>query len=532
MKPLIIFPQSVVFFKVFVLLGHLKSKLFTKQNQSIMKHLFTAFCLALALILVQQEAFAQPKHGLTVRALWYNYENPQPEWEDWDDIFDSNGRGIELAYNRMLDKHATLVFPFKIGTANVPSERNNGVPGRNELLMNLDAHIQYSFCKYGKLINPYALLGVGSTWNVDDEAFDFNIPAGLGLNVRVARNLFVNAQTQYRFSIDDRPGWHHGIGATFFFDSDRDKDGISDEDDKCPDVPGLAATMGCPDRDGDLIADAEDQCPDVAGLAAFAGCPDRDSDGIPDKDDRCPTDAGTAANGGCPDRDGDTVVDVDDACPDQAGLPTFRGCPDTDGDGLPDKDDKCPTERGTVANLGCPVRDRDNDGIVDADDACPDQAGPAAMRGCPDRDNDGVADRDDRCPDKAGPASNKGCPEVAPEAKATLERAVKRVQFQTGKATLLASSFAVLDEVVSVMNQYPEYSLDISGHTDNVGDDKLNQNLSERRAKTCHDYLVSKGIATTRMHYAGYGETKPKVSNDTAAGRAENRRVVFDLFIK
>jgi len=90
----------------------------------------------------------------------------------------------------------------------------------------------------------------------------------------------------------------------------------------------------------------------------------------------------------------------------------------------------------------------------------------------------------------------------------------------------------VLDEVVAVMNQYPEYSLNLSGHTDSQGDDKMNQDLSERRAKSCYDYLVGKGVAASRVASTGYGESQPVADNKTAAGRAQNRRVVFELLVK
>jgi outer membrane protein OmpA-like peptidoglycan-associated protein len=126
----------------------------------------------------------------------------------------------------------------------------------------------------------------------------------------------------------------------------------------------------------------------------------------------------------------------------------------------------------------------------------------------------------------------RGCPEIKKEDKAKLERAIKLVQFETGKATLLKKSYPVLDQVVSVMNTYPDYSLNISGHTDNVGDDKFNLDLSERRAKACYDYLLSKGIAAGRMASKGYGETQPKADNKTAAGREANRRVEFELYVK
>ena len=113
---------------------------------------------------------------------------------------------------------------------------------------------------------------------------------------------------------------------------DRDKDGVLDADDKCPDVPGVAALQGCPDKDGDGIADAEDKCPDVAGLAKYQGCP-------------------------IPDTDKDGINDENDKCPDVAGVARYQGCPvpDTDKDGVNDEEDKCPNEAGPAGNYGCPV---------------------------------------------------------------------------------------------------------------------------------------------------------------------------------
>jgi outer membrane protein OmpA-like peptidoglycan-associated protein len=91
-----------------------------------------------------------------------------------------------------------------------------------------------------------------------------------------------------------------GVSLVMHPEEDRDKDGIPDKDDRCPDVAGLAALQGCPDRDGDGIADNVDACPDKAGPAEFNGCPDTDGDGIPDNLDRCPTVKGVASMNGCP----------------------------------------------------------------------------------------------------------------------------------------------------------------------------------------------------------------------------------------
>ena len=500
-----------------------------------MKQLFTILSLAVVLLLLQQETFAQPNHGLTIRSVWYNYDNPNPDWDNVGDIFDANDtRGIELGYNRRLDKNTWLVVPFKIGLAN--SRRGNGTIRRSDLLSNLDVLVQQGLFKYGSLINPTLHLGIGTTYNFDQKLGDFNIPAGIGLNLRLAENFYASAQTQYRFSMENRPGWHHSLGFTFNFGEsappDRDKDGVTDAEDKCPDVFGLASLMGCPDRDNDGVADGDDKCPDVAGLAAMMGCPDADGDGITDLEDACPTEKGLAAFRGCPDTDNDGIADASDKCPREAGPASNNGCPilDKDGDGILDKDDACPTVKGVTSARGCP--DRDGDSVADSDDACPDKAGSPMHKGCPDTDGDGVYDNDDRCPTVAGTVALKGCPEIKKEDKAKLERAIKLVQFESGKSTLLKKSYAVLDEVVSVMNQYPEYSLNINGHTDSQGDDKMNQDLSERRAKACYTYLEYKGVAAARMASAGFGETQPVADNKTKAGRDQNRRVVFELFVK
>ncbi len=115
------------------------------------------------------------------------------------------------------------------------------------------------------------------------------------------------------------------------------------------------------------------------------GNQDRDKDGILDKDDRCPDTPGLAEFKGCPDTDGDGIPDIDDACPDVAGPVENNGCPwpDTDGDGVLDKDDACPEIPGPVENNGCPWPDTDKDGVLDKDDNCPTVYGPVENKGCP-----------------------------------------------------------------------------------------------------------------------------------------------------
>ncbi len=259
---------------------------------------------------------------------------------------------------------------------------------------------------------------------------------------------------------------------------------------------------------------------------------DTDGDGVKDKEDECPETFGPASNNGCPypDTDGDGVIDKNDDCPGLAGSPELGGCPDSDGDGIKDSEDSCPNEKGSARNNGCP--DSDGDGIIDAEDKCPNVAGLEQFGGCPDTDGDGVQDKLDKCPDVKGTLENLGCPEVSEASKEVLSAAVSGVQFQSGKDILTSESSKVLDRVVEVMVNNPSYKLEISGYTDSSGDDQKNLELSRKRAKSVLEYLVEKGISRERLFSEGFGEVNPVADNSTAAGRAKNRRVEFELKLK
>jgi len=308
---------------------------------------------------------------------------------------------------------------------------------------------------------------------------------------------------------------------------DTDGDGIPDLKDDCVDEPGLEEFNGCPDRDGDKIIDKYDDCPDLAGLAEFKGCPDTDGDKVIDPKDQCPTIAGELYMNGCPDRDHDSISDIEDLCPDNYGPIENKGCPDTDEDGLFDFIDECPLVAGPKENKGCPWPDSDNDGILDKDDECPTLSGPIENKGCPykDTDGDGLLDKDDDCPNTPGPKSNQGCPEIEKEVIEVLKTAFDNLEFEVAKDIILAGSFSSLDELADVLMKKPSWKLEITGHTDNVGDDASNLILSKKRAEAVKTYLSSKGVDVGRFIIQYYGETKPIADNSTAEGRAKNRRV-------
>ena len=261
---------------------------------------------------------------------------------------------------------------------------------------------------------------------------------------------------------------------------------------------------------------------------------DTDGDGVIDKEDACKKVAGPAENNGCPwpDTDGDKVFDKDDVCPSIAGPVENKGCPwkDSDGDTLLDNVDACPAIAGPVENKGCPWPDTDGDRVLDKDDACPNVAGLIENKGCPDldADKDGVLDKDDECPLVVGPADNKGCPKVTKETLKQLQVEAKSIFFTTGKATLSdankGETTGRLDAIKEILRNYPNAKFAINGHTDNVGNAKANQKLSEQRAKAVMDALIEKGVNPANLTSQGFGASKPVKSNKTAAGRAENRR--------
>ncbi|MCZ2444216.1 MAG: DUF5723 family protein [Flavobacteriales bacterium] len=310
---------------------------------------------------------------------------------------------------------------------------------------------------------------------------------------------------------------------------DRDNDKVSDRLDKCREIPGVWAFKGCPDTDGDGIQDSEDECPTEPGLAEFRGCPDTDGDGLPDKIDKCPTEAGPKELEGCPDRDGDGIIDREDECPDEKGLAEFKGCPDTEGDGLIDKLDNCPTIPGPKETFGCP--DTDGDGILDHEDLCPTVPGVAELKGCPyaDTDGDGIRDIDDKCPTVPGVIENFGCPPLTEKEKEVVKKAFDNLEFATGKSIIRTSSYSSLDELAALMKEKPEWRLLIEGHTDNVGKHESNITLSKNRSNAVKNYLVKKGVATSRFVVNWYGPDKPIDTNDTEEGRQRNRRVEMTL---
>lgn len=347
----------------------------------------------------------------------------------------------------------------------------------------LDALLHLNMFQPNVSVNPFLTAGVGAGKFGDQ--FAAYAPLGVGLKFRFHEGAFLTLQTQWRKKLMD------GINNDYLFYNIGFTQSTAKKK-KEPVAKTEPAAVIPPDKDGDGIEDSKDDCPDVKGTVK--GCPDSDGDGVADKDDACPNEKGIL--NGCPDSDGDGIADKEDKCPDAKGI--VNGCPDSDGDGVADKDDKCPDVKGTFS-------------------------------GCPDSDGDGVGDGDDKCPAVAGKAEENGCPEIKQEIIQKVDYAAKNIFFRFGSDVLLNRSLMPLNEVVRLLQKDPALQLVIEAHTDSIGTEERNQELSERRAKRVALYFKNKGIDPKRITVQGYGETRPVADNNTNKGRAKNRRVEMKL---
>ena len=395
--------------------------------------------------------------------------------------------GIQISYYKGLRKQVDYVVSMAGSFLRYPMPNKNFFT--DKLLLEAVGAVNLKMTSEKHWVQPYVTLGIGGHKYMN--YWGATMPLGLGMKVNFMddAHLFINSTYRVPLTVETA-NYHlqHSIGVAARLGKkkvkaplDTDGDGIIDEQDKCPTVPGLARYQGCPipDTDGDGINDEEDKCPTVKGLARYKGCP----------------------------------------------------IPDTDGDGINDEEDKCPTVKGLARYQGCPIPDSDGDGINDEEDKCPKVPGLARYQGCPipDTDGDGVNDEEDKCVTIPGPKENYGCPIIPEEVKKRVNIAAKNILFVTGSSKLQTKSFKGLNDVAQIMKDNPGMSLAIDGHTDWVGADAFNLKLSQNRADAVKNYLVTKGVDASRITATGYGETKPIADNRTAAGRQQNRRSELTL---
>lgn len=382
--------------------------------------------------------------------------------------------GLGLSYFEGLTEHIDFMATLGGSYVKYPFSYKSGVtpPSNTRFLLETSANLNIKLLTDKYFMVPYFTIGVGASMYAGTY-FAAYMPTGLGLQFNVGEGTFINTQFGYNAKISNLATNHLtysiGIGSP-----------IKDKKEVPVVVPPPPPPPAPADTDGDGIFDDKDKCPTVAGVAKYDGCP----------------------------------------------------VPDTDGDGINDDNDKCPTVKGLAKYNGCPVPDTDKDGINDEEDKCPTVAGVARYNGCPvpDTDNDGINDEEDKCPAVPGVKENNGCPVIKAEVVKKIAASAKNIFFATGSNKLLAKSFKSLSDVAAILREDAALKLDIEGHTDNTGSDKVNQPLSQKRAQAVYEYLTTKGgIDASRLSHEGFGSSKPIADNKTAKGRGLNRRVEMKL---
>jgi outer membrane protein OmpA-like peptidoglycan-associated protein len=350
---------------------------------------------------------------------------------------------------------------------------------------------------------------------------------------------------------------------------DTDGDGVPDYLDKCPDTPAdLAANVdknGCiADTDGDGVPDYLDKCPGTPkaaiGFVDAAGCPiDSDKDGIPDYLDKCPdTPIGAKVDAkGCPieperiviadsldsslrrainiDGDSKIIDNIDfNISGDGVFIPVrFQNVDPVIYKGLKRPEIVTNSEqpnkvfiaekqtKATISEKSTKVSTAEKQ-IISSN---PDQKKPRKI----DSAINGVPEKVDYRPAilATTPTIANKVTQSTQSDKRLFQKALQGIWFEPGSSAISAGSYTILNQVAGVLIANPNYTLEIRGHTDNVGSSSAKMALSVKRAEVVRRYLISKGVATSRMTANGYSDTFPVVSNSNAAGRAKNCRIEF-----
>ncbi len=367
----------------------------------------TNLCVWIITLFLLNSAHAQyTEYSLTAQS--YDFTRTLSEWNPMNpNLTFPNTLGI--GYTKQLTPFLAYFIPIQLGKVSYREDRLN--PGIDKWIFDGDLTVQLEMFNHSRWLSPFLWSGIGGYYVYDapsGEGFLAKIPVGVGLNAKLYNRIFIQFTTSYNRNITKNRGYfNYGLGLKYVFGqgipkkiipvpvhiaSDEDADGIPDEDDRCPNIAGIAAFEGCPDSDGDLIPDYLDECPDVAGIEANNGCPLHTF-----KEDIVEGDTPLANNDKpladnseemvVEDRDKDGIPDQLDECPDIFGIESNNGCPDTDtdGDGVPDARDRCPDIYGSVFANGCPedsiIHEVDSNPLISANRQAKEEGGHAEPLG-------------------------------------------------------------------------------------------------------------------------------------------------------
>jgi len=236
------------------------------------------------------------------------------------------------------------------------------------------------------------------------------------------------------------------------------------------------------------------------------------------------------------DSDGDGVKDFKDLCPDVPGEKKYKGCPMEYNAYMAKL--KAEEEAARVAAAKEEARKKaeaeaeakrraDAEAAKRKAEAAAKAKAEADAKAAAEAEAKAKADAEAKAKADAMAKAEARKSEIKSKTSAVFNRALTGIKFNSGASGFKNESYAIMDEVVSIMSQYPELSVKIQGHTDSQGGEDANMKLSSERALAVMNYIISKGVDGSRLSSSGFGELSPIADNNTAAGRAQNRRVQF-----
>ncbi|MBN1153449.1 OmpA family protein [candidate division KSB1 bacterium] len=366
-----------------------------------------------------------------------------------------------------------------------------------------------------------------------DREITFAVPVGGGISVALFKNLLLDLRGLYHYALHDEMDYTAegakdayvtataGLTLVVPSNKDVDNDGLLRSDEK-----KLGTDPKLADTDGDGITDGDE------ALKLFTDPlkMDTDGDGISDYDEINVNKTDPLKT----DSDDDKLSDYEE----MTAYKTNPLAADTDGDGLDDYAEL--KTHGTD-----PIdKDTDNDGLDDQEELLTYKTDPLKNDTDEDKVNDGdevnkhktsplIADTDGGSVDdgvevRRGTSPLDASDDVILEVETVGAKIIlDGIEFASGKSAISEKSAEILNKAFTTLKAYPEMEVEIQGYTDNVGRYSFNKTLSQRRADAVRKYLIDLGVDAGRIVAKGYGPDNPIDTNDTAEGRARNRRIEF-----
>lgn len=403
-----------------------------------------------------------------------------------------------------------------------------------------------------EIINPYGYSGIGALHykvksfpktvspnpDVKDSEWSTFVPVGAGFEISISDNLNLDFNGGYNFTFTDNLNYYNNqdvsaenktyydgyfnaaLGITYVSgagNTDKDLDGLTKKIEK-----EFGTDPENPDTDSDGLNDGEE----VNSQKSNPSNADSDGDGLKDGEEV----KKYSTNPNVPDSDRDGLNDGIEVI-------THKTNPikaDSDDDGLKENDEISKYKTDPLKS------DTDGEGLDDGEEISKYKTDPLKI----DTDNDGLYDGEEVLKHKTDPLKKdtdggtiddlteltRGTNPLDPNddvVKIGVPIILEGVTFETGKTDITPESVQILRSALKTLTTYPEIQVEISGHTDNVGNKKSNTRLSQQRAESVRDWLIERGIDPARIVAKGFGSDSPIVPNDTSENKRKNRRIEF-----